>query len=646
MSAIAGIYHINNEPVPIEHTLGMMGNLQKYPANDVGTFLKENLFLGCHAQWITPESIGEKLPYYDHQRKLAITADAIIDNRDELFEMLQVEKHKRKEMPDSELILNAYYKWGEDSPKFLIGDFAFVIWDEGKKKLFGARDFSGSRTLYYCYQKSTFAFCTTVEPILTLPLIKKELNEEWLAEYLAISGVIDTGDTSLTPYKDINQVPPSHSISIVGNRIEVKRYCALASEEKLNLKSDQEYVEAFQSIFQRAVNDRLRTHLNIGSQLSGGLDSGAVVSYAVQHLRKSSKKLNTFSYIPPSDFIDYTPKQLLPDERPFISSTINHVGHINGHFLELEGKDSFSEIDDYLDLLEMPYKFFENSFWQKGIYEKSRELGIGILLNGGRGNMSISWGSALDYYAILLKKFKWIKLYHELHHYSINAGGPRLRRVPRIAKIAFPFLDNWFSKNELFHFPQLINDEFARNTGIYNKLNSYGMDQYGWFGSNNIYEQRKRHFEDVFHWNATNIKSTKLSLRYSLWERDPTNDLRVIRFCLSIPEEQYVREGRDRALIRYATKGFLPDKVRLNQRVRGVQGADWVHRMIPHWTEFLVELEKIKSDEMFLKYINEETIDIALSKARSGVQPKKAMDSDYRILMRSLILYRFIKRFN
>ena len=65
-----------------------------------------------------------------------------------------------------------------------------------------------------------------------------------------------------------------------------------------------------------------------------------------------------------------------------------------------------------------------------------------------------------------------------------------------------------------------------------------------------IFNERKKHFEDVFQWNAGNTLAAKLSLRYSLWKRDPTNDLRVIRFCLSLPEDQYVQNGMDRALIR------------------------------------------------------------------------------------------------
>src|SRR3954465_11520946 len=130
MRAIAGIYHLNDEPINLEHGNRMMKELEKNPAADIQTWHNDKVFLGCHAQWITPESVGEQLPYYDSERQMVITADAIIDNRDELFDLLQVEPSTRKTMPDSQLILLAYCKWGENSPKYLIGDFAFIIWDE------------------------------------------------------------------------------------------------------------------------------------------------------------------------------------------------------------------------------------------------------------------------------------------------------------------------------------------------------------------------------------------------------------------------------------------------------------------------------------------------------------------------------------
>ena len=78
--------------------------------------------------------------------------------------------------------------------------------------------------------------------------------------------------------------------------------------------------------------------------------------------------------------------------------------------------------------------------------KKPKRKDIGVLLNGDRGNFTISWGSALDYYAILLKKLKWFRLFQELNQYSRNVGGLDYVEYRIIARIAFPIIDRIFSK--------------------------------------------------------------------------------------------------------------------------------------------------------------------------------------------------------
>ncbi|MDF2858651.1 MAG: glutamine amidotransferase domain protein, partial [Neobacillus sp.] len=540
------------------------------------------------------------------------------------------------------LILLTYHKWGEESPKFLVGDFAFMIWDERKQKLFGARDFSGSRTLYYYSNQSQFAFSTVIHPLFTSMHLEKRINEQWMAEFLAISGVVDTVDTFLTVYKNIYQLPPSHTIKIQGNKIKLSRYCTLVAGKQLNLKSNTEYEEAFREVFQSAVNSRLRTQRNVGAHLSGGLDSGSVVSFAVKALRPDNKQLHTFSYLPPEDFVDFTPKSRMANERPFIQSTIEHVGGITEHYLDFKGKSPFAEIDELLETMEMPYKFFENSIWLKGIFEQAHNEGIGILLNGGRGNFTISWGPALEYYAELLKQLKWFHLAKEINMYSKNLGVKKTRVFPLIGKIAFPFINHISPLFEQYDSPTLINTDLAKRTGVFEKLKEHGMNSTG-ASLPNIFNERKRHFEELFHWSATNTIGTKLSLRYSLWKRDPTNDIRVIRFCLAVPEEQYVQNGLDRALVRRATKNLLPDKVRLNQRIRGVQGVDWVHRMAPSWDLFVEELHQLSNDTRIFEYLNEKVVKDSILSVKDGPRSDFAIKSDYRISMRSLIVFRFLK---
>jgi asparagine synthase (glutamine-hydrolysing) len=133
-------------------------------------------------------------------------------------------------------------------------------------------------------------------------------------------------------------------------------------------------------------------------------------------------------------------------------------------------------------------------------------------------------------------------------------------------------------------------------------------------------------------------------LRYSLWDRDPTNDLRLIKFCLSVPENQFVSQGLDRSLIRRATKEYLPDKVRLNLRSRGVQGADGVHRMSHYWDKFIRELEQMSNDVVANNFLDQQVIKAAITKIKDSSNPEYVFDLDFRILMRSLIVYRFLKK--
>jgi asparagine synthase (glutamine-hydrolysing) len=643
MSAIAGIFHYDQEPINIEHGHRMMFDLEKYPADDVQVWHHEKIFLGCHAQWITPESIGERLPYYDQNRKLAITADAIIDNREELFEKLQIERGRRTEIPDSELILLAYHKWAEDAPKHLIGDFAFMIWDERKQKLFGARDFSGSRTLYFHQGQRRITFCTLMQPLLALPYIPKKLNEDWVAEFLAIPLTVDAMDGSATVYENIKQIPPSHSVSVVNGKVTFTRYCSSPMGQPLLLKSNGEYEEAFREVFQQAVSARLRTHRQVGAHLSGGLDSGSVASFAARTLRSENKRLHTFSYVPVDDFKgDWTPRGRFADERPYIHSTVQHVGNINDSYFDFKGLSPLSEIDDWLDTMEMPYKFFENSFWLKGIYEKARQQEIGILLNGQRGNWTISWGPALDYQVMLMRKMKWVQLHHEAKQYSINMGSGRKRILSLVGKKAFPFIGKLFTPKEA-EFPSLINPQFAEKTNVHSKIQEHGFHRTD-YSNQSAYEIRKTQFEQLYYWSLNGTIGTKLSLRYSLWERDPTNDLRVARFCLSVPEEQYVQNGVDRSLIRRATINYLPDKIRLNQRTRGVQGADGVHRMASSWDAFILEAEAYIQDPMINQYLNVQELKMALSEIKVA-KPEYVYQFGFRILMRGLIFSRFIKKF-
>jgi asparagine synthase (glutamine-hydrolysing) len=640
MSAIAGICQKDGQPVLLESGMAMMKELAGFPADELRIWCDDPVFMGCLAQWITPESVGETLPYYDSQRRLAITADAILDNRSELFERIQVAHAERAAMPDSQLILLAYAKWGEDSPKYLVGDFAYVIWDASKRKLFGARDFTGNRTLYYRDSDGEFAWCTTIRPLLALPGSKPAPDEHWMAEYLANPGRLETVDPFSTAYRGIRQVPPSHSVILENNRVRFVRYHTFEETPEIRFRNETEYEEAFRDVFGTAVRSRLRTFRQVGSFLSGGLDSGAVASFAAPALREDGKTLHTYSAIPLEGFENWTARSRLADERPLIFSTVAHVGNIKDHYLDFRGRSPLTELDGWLDTMEMPYKFVENSYWFNGIFERAASDGVGVLLNGGRGNFTVSFGPAFDYYAMLLRRFRFLRLHREMYLYSRNKGIGRRSILQYVRERAFP---KSIPASERSHLSRLIDPAFAERTGVYEKLQRSGIDLSG-TAIPNMIEARMKQFEEIHHWTNSGTSGTKLSLRHRLWYRDPTNDLRVIRFCLGVPLEQYVRDGMDRALIRRSTAGLLPDAVRLNYRTRGIQGADGIQRMASSWQPFVQEMEQLCQDPQLGEWINMSALREIVAKYRKVPDPRKIYDAEFAMMMRSLIVYRFANR--
>lgn len=649
MSLIAGIVaeQGHDEAGLDEHGLRLMEACRQYPADDVHCWRSGTMFMGSRTQWMTAESPMERLPCVDDGLRLAIAADAILDNREQLFDKLQVPASERQAMTDSRLIMLAYAKWEREAPKHLIGDFVFAIWDAKRNELFGARDLAGSRTLYYCRSQASLAFCSLQLPLFSLPFVKKQLNEQWFAEFLTIPLTIDSSDARSTVYRGIRQLPPGHSLHFSDGKLSVARFDTFAPTERLKLRSDQEYEEAFRDVFRSAVAAKIRTRKQVGAALSGGLDSGSVASFAARALQSEGKRLLAFSSVPVPDYTERTPPYLVANERPLIEAAVAHIGNIDSRCLDFRGRSPLTEIDDWLDILESPYKFFENSFWIKGIYEQASSLGVGALLTGARGNNSISWGSMAGYCAYLLKRLRLIRFYKQATLFSGQTGMRRSRLFPLLGRLAFPaaarlpfFKEAPASESPLM---AMIHPDFARRTDVYNKLRD--KKAYLRETSADIREERQLYFDDLAVFNMQGTSSAKLSARYGVWERDPTSDPRVVRFCLSIPIEQFVKNGMNRSLIRRATAGCLPDRIRLNQRIRGVQAADWMHRLIPVWPGVMDEIGELCREPIVASYMNVAAIRQSLDNIRGKpLAPAMSADPDAVFLMRCLIASRFLKR--
>src|SRR5262249_22873108 len=148
MSGIVALVTRDGEPVKPLTLEGMLTTLAHRGPDGAGVWCEGTAGLGHRMLWTTPESLLERLPLVSPGGHLVLTADARIDNRADLIQTLALGGRPAEALTDSHLILAAYEKWGERCPEYLLGDFAFALWDAHQRRLFCARDHMGIKPLY------------------------------------------------------------------------------------------------------------------------------------------------------------------------------------------------------------------------------------------------------------------------------------------------------------------------------------------------------------------------------------------------------------------------------------------------------------------------------------------------------------------
>lgn len=428
MSAIVGIDYLDGCSLESTDLVLMMDTLAHRGPDDADMWLKENIGLGHRMLWTTPESLIEKQPLVDRTRDLVITADARIDNREELIPQLNLrdspsnsnsnhsnfnhstpDNSLSEQVTDSQLILEAYKKWGENCPEYLVGDFAFAIWNGHQQTLFCARDHFGVKPFYYYKSEKVFIFASEIKALLCLSQVPCRLNEIRIGDYLELM----MEDKTIASYKDIWRLPPAHSIVVSPNEIRTRCYWELDSTREIKLSSNEEYAREFKKIFTEAVRCRLRSAFPVISHLSGGLDSSAVTCVARDLLKKTgdsisgnsetknnktgnnktgnnktrnnktrNNKLHTISSI--------FDKVTECDERPFINAVLEQEGVIP-HYVrgdEFSPLSNLSSIFEYEDeALLGPSHFYP---WQ--LNHTINQLGLRISLDGFDGDTTVSHG--------------------------------------------------------------------------------------------------------------------------------------------------------------------------------------------------------------------------------------------------------------
>jgi asparagine synthase (glutamine-hydrolysing) len=593
MSAIFGVYDLDGRPVDQCDLQRMVDALAHQGPDGSGIWMEEAVGLGHRMLWTTPESLEEKLPLVGCNRRLAITADARIDNREELIATLRLTERRPGEITDSRIILSAYETWGEACPEHLIGDYAFVIWDAQRERLFAARDHLGVKPFYYCHVPGrVFAFATEIKALLCLPELQLTLNETRVADLL----IPTFQDKTATCYEEILRLAPAHSLTVKPAAAQLRRYWALDASRELRLRGREDYVEAFGNLFREAVRCRLRSAFPVGSTLSGGLDSSSVTCMARDLLAESSgQRLHTFSAIFPS----VAPEDPRIDERQYMEAVLA-TGGFDPHFVYADCFGPLAEALAHEDEFVPAY----TAYLERAILRGAHEQGVRVLLTGLDGDTTLSYGH--EYLQELADKGKWdrfaevvgeiSRLFRPKPKYYIRRyGSGRLQRLARggrwltlaretreisarmgvsrrhlvVQEVIKPLSPSFLRPRRLLQHRKTrtpwpdwwtnhraINPAFARTCGL---LQRYRRSE----GLDHVFSPREAHLSSMESglWPWALELTDHYAAPFGVEQRHPFFDRRLMEFCLSVPFEYRMFRGYARGLLRQAMEGILPPDI-------------------------------------------------------------------------------------
>lgn len=478
---------------------------------------------------------------------------ARLDNRDALLDRLGLMPSLAQTLSDANLVGRAYLRWGEKCVELLMGDWAFAISDLISGRLFLARDQFGISSVYYSVNPHFFAFASRRSLLFNLMQSMTEVDDLYLARLL-LSWKVYEGES--TPHKSIRRLPPGHTLTVShGGEAAVHSYWNFdRAAEGDNIRTLSQAAEGARFHFDAAVRCRLRPGETVATSLSGGIDSSAVALTAAEMLQAGQDTLRGYTAVPLS-------AQNLDEGRWFgnewqLASVAARQALNLSHFpVRSTATTPLDGIRESLWIHDGPVHAAGNAYWMHDLMRMAQADGCQVLLTGQTGNLGISWTGE-----------------------DRSRPGPRalLRRIlPASLRTAVKRrrLARAIAHGE----DTAIHPDLARRTDVLTAQ-----------------------LDDPYHPLAA-VKETALERRvrmlgagrtivgcllaehghaFGLDIRDPTADIRLLTYCLSVPPHLFVdpQTGMDRMLMRAAMADRLPDEVRLNRR-RGLQAADIIPRL-------------------------------------------------------------------
>ncbi|MBT5469111.1 MAG: asparagine synthase (glutamine-hydrolyzing) [Nitrospina sp.] len=291
MCGITGIIHLDNSPISSVVLKDMTDALIHRGPDDDALWIEGNVGMGHRRLSIIDLSPAGRQPMVSYNKRFVLSFNGEIYNFRELRSELESKGFKFRSKTDSEVVLNALVEWGSKALMRFNGMFALALWDCKQRTLLLARDRYGIKPLYVSLQGNTFSFGSEQKAILKSSGFKRKLDKPALFEYFTFQNIF----TDRTLLEDMQLLPPGNYATLDLNLTKpVLRYTQFWDynfREPTKPANEKEYQEELDRLFEQAVNRQLVADVELGSYLSGGMDSGSITAIAA----KSFPYLKTFT---------------------------------------------------------------------------------------------------------------------------------------------------------------------------------------------------------------------------------------------------------------------------------------------------------------------------------------------------------------
>lgn len=563
MCGISGIVK-QNTSVDTDELKAMNTSLYHRGPDDEGCYINDEKNIGLAHRRLSflDLSAQGRQPMKNNADNLIIVFNGEIYNYLELKNELK-SCYSFKTNTDTEVILAGYEKWGIEVINKLKGMFAFALFDNIKQKLFLVRDRFGIKPLYYFHDKSQFVFASEIKAFFTLKSIEKNLDYSSVGDFFVYRYI----PSPKTIWGNIKKIPPAHYLvfDIINNKSELKEYWKLIAKEEHF--EERKIIEKVNALLENAVGQHTRADVPVGSFLSGGYDSSALVYY----MKKAGKFPNTFSI----GFSDWA-----NSEDKFAKEVANHL-HVNNESI-IANEDSLNYIDLIPDVYDEPIA--DISIIPTYLVSKLARSKVKTVLSG-EGADEIFGGYTwqheflknnydLSYFTKLKNKI------FNNHTVNFYAGAMAMGRFdkPELYKMFHPDIHSNIAVDPHWFYQQHFKKELSPLKSIQ-------------------YLDTK-----CFMGELVLTKIDRASMANSLEVRVPFLDHELFEFIFSLNEKSYFKRHQTKFMLFKNIENVLPKNI-LHRKKQGFVGPDSYYMNIEWYKKQLQESALVKDKIIKQEYL-------------------------------------------